>query len=197
MIYIKKYDYSGLNRPERRKAETRNGRELLKQAVSDEYGIDTDNLTIEKGEYGKPYFAEREDIFFNISHSGDYAAAAVSDSPIGIDIQVIKPVKDGLIKKLCNEDEKNFIEKSKDKDRAFITLWALKESYIKAIGKGMSFPMKDVNFVLEDFCGEAEGEFSNRSGYFYVQACEEFILAVCFLSGHGGSLLKGRNLKMP
>ena len=157
----------------------------MKQAVFDGYGIDTDSFTIEKGEYGKPYFSEREDICFNISHSGDYAAAAVSDSPIGIDIQVIRPVKDGLIKKLCNETERGFIDKSEDKDRAFITLWALKESYIKAIGKGMSFPMKDVNFEPEEFDGEAQGEFSNRSGHFYVKDFGEFILAVCSLSCNG------------
>lgn len=179
MIYIKKYNYSGLNSGERRKAETKNGSELLKRAVFEEYSINTDELTIEKGEHGKPYFSEREDIFFNISHSGDYVAAAVWDTPIGIDIQIVRPVKEGLIRKLCNDTEKSFIEKSEDKDKAFVTLWALKESYIKAIGKGMSFPMKEVNFSLENFDGEAKGELSNQSGYFYVKDYGEFVLAVC------------------
>ena len=181
MIYIKKYDYSNLKHGERKKAETANGRELLKTAVLREFGVDSNTLIIEKGEHGKPYFSDREDIFFNISHSGNFVAAAVGECPIGIDIQVVQNVRERMIDKLCNDDEKQFISNCPDKDKSFIILWSLKESYIKAIGKGMSFPMSDINFKLEYFKDEAKGEFSNRSGRYLVRDYGEFVLAVCAL----------------
>ena len=181
MIYIKKYDYSNLKHGERKKAETANGRELLKTAVLREFRVDSNTLIIEKGEHGKPYFSDREDIFFNISHSGNFVAAAVGECPIGIDIQVVQNVRERMIDKLCNDDEKQFISNCPDKDKSFIILWSLKESYIKAIGKGMSFPMSDINFKLEYFKDEAKGEFSNRSGRYLVRDYGEFVLAVCAL----------------
>ena len=40
-----------------------------------------------RGGKGKPFVAEREDVFFNISHSGVYVVCAVSDGEIGVDIE--------------------------------------------------------------------------------------------------------------
>lgn len=181
MIYIKKFDYMGLVAGQRKKAETANGRELLRTAVQTECGINTDTLTIEKGKYGKPYFSELKDIYFNISHSGEFVAAALGSSEVGVDIQTVRSVRDGLIEKLCDERERQFVQSSSDRDKAFITLWTLKESYIKAIGKGLSFPMNEVNFNLDGFCGEAQGKLSNREGSFFVKDFGEYVLAVCFL----------------
>ena len=181
MIYIKKYSYSNLKHGERKKAETVHGRELLKTAVLREFGIDSDTLTIAKGEHGKPYFSDREDICFNISHSGDFVAAAVGECPIGVDVQVVKKIHYGLVNKFCNYNEKEFISKSENKDRAFITLWSLKESYVKAIGKGLSYPVSEINFNLEHFDSEAVGEFSNQSGRFYVRDYGDFVLSACAL----------------
>lgn len=181
MIYLQKFDYNNLKRGERKLCETSNGRALLKRAVSELYGIDTDTLTIKKGEHGKPYFSQREDICFNISHSGDYVAVMVGDSPLGVDIQTIRPVKDRMIEKLCNESEKNFVYGSNNKDRAFITLWTLKESYIKAIGTGMSFPMDEINFDLSGLNEDSVGEISNRSGVYFVRDFGDYVLSACVM----------------
>lgn len=183
VIYIKKFDYNAAQRGEKKKLETLNGRQLLKYAVFNEYGISTDELEIKTAEYGKPYFVQRSDIQFNISHSGSYAAAAVSEFPIGVDVQIIRKVKPSLIEKLCDENEKRFIEQSCDKDKAFITLWALKESYVKAIGKGLSFSLSRINFNLQQFEIETFGQFSNCEGSYYVKLYEDFVLAVCSLGG--------------
>lgn len=182
MLYIKKYDYTNITRGERKKAETANGRELLKEAVFHEFGVDSDTLTVAKGEHGKPYFSDREDIFFNISHSGDFVAVAVGECPVGVDVQVVRSVRDRMIDKLCNYNEKEFISKSADRDKAFIILWSLKESYVKAIGKGLSFPLSEINFNIEYFDSELQGEISNCSGEYYVKDYGEYVAAVCTLS---------------
>ena len=181
MIYLRKFDYGAAARGERKKNETLNGRVLLKDAVFNEYGVSTDDLDIENSEHGKPYFVQRRDIHFNISHSGCYVAAAVGEYPLGVDVQIVREVKQSLIEKLCDDNEKRFIEQSGDKDKAFITLWALKESYIKAIGRGMSYPMNRIHFDIKNFDTEAFGEFSDCEGYYYVRAFEDFVLAVCVL----------------
>jgi len=34
-------------------------------------------------------------------------------------------------------------------DEKFFKIWCLKESYVKAIGKGLHFPLKDINFNID------------------------------------------------
>lgn len=181
MIYLKKFDYSNLKRGERKANESANGRAILKQAVTEIYGLDTDTLTIKKGEHGKPYFEQRQDIHFNISHSGDYVAVMVGEYPLGIDVQTIRPVKDRMVERLCNQTETDFLIDSLDKEKAFITLWTLKESYIKAIGTGMSFPMSSVNFDLSGLDNSGVGEISNQSGIYYVKDFGDFVLSACVI----------------
>ena len=181
MIYTRRFDYTGKVRGERKKAESANGRILLKEAVMREYGIDTDSLTIGYGEYGKPFFIDRTDIHFSISHSEEYVAVVLSDREVGIDIQQVKAVKPGLIQKLCDESEQRYVLNSDNQDKAFITLWALKESYIKAIGKGMSYKMDKINLRLDISCGEIQGEISNREGEYHVTDLGGYVMAVCFM----------------
>lgn len=83
---------------------------------------------------GKPFFSGYGDIFFNLSHSGDYAMAAFSAFPVGCDIQKIKPGKSPAIKFLT-EDEQNYL--SGREDTEFFRLWSMKESIVKATGCGI------------------------------------------------------------
>ncbi len=181
IVYLQRYDYSGISRGERKKAESGNGMELLRYAVKDVYAADLSTLDMRRGKHGKPYFAG-SDIQFNISHSGDFAAAAVSAYPVGVDVQVTRSIKEGLIRKLCRGKELDYIAAATDKSRAFIHLWALKESYIKAIGMGMAFPMDEINFDILGFDGELQGRLSNCEGRYFLRDFGEFTLAVCSLS---------------
>lgn len=179
-IYIQKYDYSNLPRGQKKQRETANGRELLSYAVNDSYGISADSLAIKTGEHGKPYF-ENSRIQFNISHSGDYAAAAVCYYPVGVDVQCIRQVKDRMIEKLCSGKEIEYVNSFDNKSRAFIRLWALKESYIKAIGMGMAFPMDKINFDIRSADDTVSGRISNKEGLYYMTDCSEFVIAACVL----------------
>lgn len=182
MIYIREYNCSDIPRKEKKKSETSYGRELLKTALHNEYGLNLDELTIMTGEYGKPYFSDREDIFFNISHSDGLVTVILADTPVGIDIQSIRPIKDRMIEMICGFGEQELIKKSREKDEVFIRLWSLKESYIKAIGKGMSFSMKNVNFDIDLLDKEKfTGKISNQSGVFFTKQLENYMLSACVL----------------
>lgn len=78
-------------------------------------------------ENGKPHFEAPCGIHFSLSHSGDYVAAAVSDSPCGVDIEKKKPRPERFMKKIM-ENESLELE--------FYELWCLKEAYFKLVGKG-------------------------------------------------------------
>ena len=96
---------------------------------------------------GKPYLKDFP-LYFNVSHSGEYLAIAVSKKPVGVDIQETKVIKDGMYRKVVQPGEAMLIGKERQRD--FLRLWALKESFVKAEGCGLRIPMKDYYFELEN-----------------------------------------------
>ena len=100
-----------------------------------------------RDEHGKPYLQDNP-LYFNVSHSGEYLAIAVSESPVGIDIQGEKLIKDGMFKKVVQPKETLLIGENRQKD--FLRLWALKESFVKAEGKGLRIALKDYYFEKEN-----------------------------------------------
>ncbi len=58
----------------------------LKYAVEAHTQFEYKNLKIKFAEKNKP-FVEDNPFYFSLSHSGEYAVCAISDSPIGIDIE--------------------------------------------------------------------------------------------------------------
>lgn len=94
---------------------------LIKAAGRDDY-------VLSKNE--KPYFPDNE-VFFSLAHCGDYAACAVSDVPVGVDIELPRAGGSCLAKRFFRRDEAALVYAADDPDREFCRLWTLKESYIK------------------------------------------------------------------
>lgn len=88
---------------------------------------------------GKPYLKDYPEIFFNLSHSGDYVCCAVGDEPVGVDIQKHVPVKAGLSERFFTEDENRQLKElvGEEREQLFFRMWSIKESYIKFTGQGM------------------------------------------------------------
>lgn len=99
------------------------------------------------GERGKPALSGGE-VFFSLSHYGGYAAAAVCDEEVGVDIQAISEYNPALARRFFALDEQDYIEQSADKNEAFTQIWCMKESYIKAVGTGLYTPLESFS-VLE------------------------------------------------
>ncbi len=119
---------------------------VLLQTVLKEKGLDIGKIT--RREAGKPYFEGSEDVFFNISHSGRFAALALSDEDIGFDIQKPVSVNESLIKRIASESE--IIEKRELINNNFQLFWAIKESYAKYTGKGIGTDFVNLSFEPED-----------------------------------------------
>lgn len=88
-------------------------------------------------------------IHFNISHTGGYVACAVADEPVGIDIELIKPIEHKIAEQFYTPDEAEYLMTG-DIECRFHEVWTKKESRIKWEGKGLhksltSFSVVDSN----------------------------------------------------
>ena len=90
-------------------------------------------------EYGKPSFKDNP-IFFNVSHSKDYTVLVISSKEVGVDIQKITYRKN-IIDRICTNEEKKIIKNADD----FTKIWVKKESYVKMLGKGISYGLCNVD----------------------------------------------------
>lgn len=112
----------------------------LRRILGHYTGVEPDRLKIKYGQRGKPSI---ESIFrFNLSHSKNYTAIAVSDRlPIGLDIEKLRAIPEmrAIAKKVFSAHDENIIEKCSETDRSscFLQLWTRKEAYLKATGQGL------------------------------------------------------------
>ena len=156
------------------------GRGLLAYGLQEEYRLSREDILLEKGEYGKPYLKKYPEIFFNITHCKEMAACAIATKEIGIDIEGVRKFSPAILKRVLTLKEKEQLEGTKQKEEMFFRFWTLKESFIKAIGKGLSFPLQEISFQLPE---EYEGEIkANQKGYIFYQRQinSQFILSICF-----------------
>lgn len=126
-------------------------RALLRQLLARELHVLPQEVAFTRGKYGKPTLAS-ESLHFNVSHSGDFLLFALSKSgPIGIDIEKWKSF-DYLqtARTVFSESEQRGLSllKGEEMKRAFFQGWARKEAFIKAIGQGISFPLKELSVDL-------------------------------------------------
>ncbi len=121
-------------------------RELLK------IGIDYGSAEISKNRYGKPFMAEHPEIFYNISHSENICACVISGRDCGIDCESVRDYRKGVVNRAFSDREREIFSKTPDdeKNLLFFRLWTLKESYIKAVGTGLSYPLKKAEFIIKN-----------------------------------------------
>ena len=99
-------------------------------------------------EYGAPSI--KNGPYFSISHCKSGIAVAVSNQPIGIDIETVRPLKVDLVKKTMNPLEQEAILSAPQPDWAFTRLWTRKEAFLKMKGTGI---ISDLHEVLSDIDG--------------------------------------------
>jgi len=142
-------------------------RHLLKRV----FGKLPEDMVFTAGEKGKPEPAGFRGIHFNISHSGDWVVAALSSSAVGVDVERMRKVPEGVANRFFSEKEKAWLASAndgKEKAEIFFTLWTLKESFLKAIGTGLTRSLSTFTIV-----NDARGLFSLEddlgSGRYYLK----------------------------
>jgi 4'-phosphopantetheinyl transferase len=119
------------------------GRILLRNCLT-EYGYPSECLEMLRvDEWGRLYLGQGID--FNISHSGGCVVCAASrGAKVGIDIEEIRELELEDFTENFSSEEWRYIVESEEVNRAFLDCWTIKESVLKAYGRGLSRPMKDV-----------------------------------------------------
>lgn len=129
------------------------------------------------GSHGKPY---HEKLDFNFSHSGKYVICVTGKEAVGCDIQKVKPVHNRIMKRFFSEEEKNYVwgAKESEKEEYFTRIWALKESYLKMTGEGLTRDLKEISFCLVDDIRVYDKRIEQKV-YFTEQQIEDYMIAVC------------------
>lgn len=109
---------------------------MLSSLLKDTFGVES--FRVETGEYGKPYLADYPHIHFNISHCKNAIAVAVSDRPVGIDVESLRSFSEGLLDKTMNSREKSEILLSRIPEQTFSMYWTRKEAVFKLQGTGIT-----------------------------------------------------------
>lgn len=123
------------------------GRWLARRLLAVTFGGDASEWALSAAEDAPPLAthtagAVGTPVFVSIAHSGDHLACAVSDLPVGVDIEEMQPRKHlgTLIEATTTEAERAALPQllADDDDDArmlaFFQLWTLKEAWIKCHG---------------------------------------------------------------
>lgn len=143
------------------------GRLLLRRFICEKMGIPWSQIKLERSPRGKPFLAtplkassdSSRAWSFNISHQGDYAVLA-ADRGVQVGVDIMKTTMPGsssvpeffrIMTRQFTVYEWRIIQSAGSELQqltAFYRHWALKESFIKAIGTGLGFNLQRAEFHL-------------------------------------------------
>lgn len=128
------------------------GKILSKIIIGHYLDVQPSEIQYHIDKYGKPHARlglEKVEIEFNISHSGAWVFMAFSrNRKVGIDVEEIKEMEQymGLAQTIFEAKEYEFL-KGENNISAFYHIWTAKESYIKALGYGLSKDLKSFSVI--------------------------------------------------
>lgn len=102
------------------------------QMSADRAGVVLERL--EKGEKGQPL--PEKGIFWSLTHKTGWVGAVAAKKPVGIDLERIKPIRDGMFAKVATKSDWNLV--GGVNQASFFQLWTAKEAVVKAEGVGFS-----------------------------------------------------------
>lgn len=116
----------------------KNSGEILRRLLSKYLDCSPEIILFEKGASGKPFVSNVPEISFNITYSGAMILLAFSQRPVGIDIELIRPVRRyAIAKKFFSPHECDILQQANSKE-FFFQLWTAKEAALKADGRGIT-----------------------------------------------------------
>lgn len=138
------------------------GRLLIRKLVCEKMGFAWDGFRLERTERGKPYLPQTSSApswSFNVSHQGDYAVlAAEAGCQVGTDVMKTSRPGSSSVQEFFRIMNRQFTDlewtnirtagSDWDQLHMFYRHWALKESFIKAIGTGLGFNLQRAEFHI-------------------------------------------------
>jgi 4'-phosphopantetheinyl transferase len=164
------------------KLHTVAGELLARYSVGNYIGKPDQEIVLRFGEKGKPHIENLTNVHFNISHSGNYIVCAVAGTEIGIDVERVRKVNLRVAERFFSASEIHDLMACSEEARMhyFITLWTIKVSYLKAIGRGLTQHLNSFTILKNGdsyiLTGNLEAE-----GYCIEtrELSPEYLMAVC------------------
>ena len=106
-------------------------------------------------EHEKPFMQSRlggriEGVDFSISHCKNAIAVALSDRPVGVDVESFRQAEEPLLKRTMNPEEQAEVRAAADPAEAFTRLWTRKEAVLKLRGTGIVDNLHEVLSNLDN-----------------------------------------------
>lgn len=122
---------------------------IVRYLLSTEYHTKNEEIQFSYNDYGKPSIKNLSNVQFNVSHSGEWVVCAIGDMEIGIDVEEVSKADFDIVKRFFSTEEAEAFSKVSEamKKELFYELWTSKESYIKAVGKGLSIPLNSFSVL--------------------------------------------------
>lgn len=96
---------------------------------------------------GRPHGKVRaEGAELSVTHSGDLVGVAISDRPVGLDVEKVDPGidVDGMARIALSEAELAALPRNDERAHAFTTYWTRKEAIVKATGDGLRTDLRTI-----------------------------------------------------
>ena len=157
-----------------REQQSRTGRELAGFALEREGLCPPPPILSEKN--GKPCLPPETGLFLSLAHSGGLVLCALSDCPIGCDLELHRPRRDllSLAERYFSPAEAAALRSAADPTTLFLRLWTAKEAFVKCTGEGLK--------GLRSARLPADPSDPHRDGYSFLAADGDiFHLALCRL----------------
>ncbi|MBY3181989.1 4'-phosphopantetheinyl transferase superfamily protein [Rhizobium laguerreae] len=180
---------------ERDRASFIAGRYLLRRLLNVHTGTSPSKLVLSPDKHGKLRLEGDERLQFSLANADGLVAVAVASGcdHLGIDCErADTEIEEAAVDSYCSADERRWLMElpARERTRAAVALWTLKESHLKALGVGLREDPLNVAFSWNDGIpvmvdgGDRDRRWHHRlveSGSQHVVA-----LAACSQSGFPG-----------
>jgi len=164
------------------KLQTITGELLARYSVGQYLNNPEQEIKLEFGKKGKPHIGNLKNVHFNISHSGHYVVCAVAPTEIGVDVERVRKVNLRIAERFFSGPELQDLMAYNEEDRMhyFITLWTIKESFLKAIGQGLTQRLNSFTICkINDSYRLTGNEVAEGYGIETRRLSNEYMMAVC------------------
>ena len=112
---------------------------LLERGIKEHTSLDFANLQFTKTENGQWICP---DVHFSLSHTDGAICVAVSRHPVGVDIEMVHPIKVEMCRRFLSNREAEYMDSLPEEKRElfFLEAWVKKESLFKRDGKRSLMP---------------------------------------------------------
>jgi 4'-phosphopantetheinyl transferase len=163
------------------------GELLVKHAIWRLTNIPRHEIRFAMNAYGKPQLDVADSVHFNIAHSGDWVVCATDSNPVGVDIEKIHSVDLHMARHFFSEAEfeQLIVLPAAQRLAFFFDIWTLKESYIKADGRGLSLSLNSFSIIKQGFDIHLVAEDETRKFRFKQYDIDPaYKLSLCAITRH-------------